>query len=357
MSSAAGETLRTSAVFNLSSANTLVVDDSAIALNLTTAALRGFGIEARYICTNAAEAIAVLTEHPVDLMIVDCEMPGMNGHELVRWLRNSKLEPNAFMPVIMTAGHVRPSTVDAVRACGASFLIQKPFRAEVLLNHVIRVARDSRSFLKTPDYAGPDRRFNISEPREQDERRQDMIRVAALRARRLDGTPLPPKTGPDPDQVLWQTRKSRLSSLINEPGGLSVGTALNKARSNLQALQAESQNIISARITDLGRLQEPGDDHPDPNQVLTEAYRLSSAVIDAASPFERSDLCTAASGLCDLIDAARTDRPFDWRIVTVHAKALQLIHGLPAEADEARAEVLANLRLVLKKRLPLYLDE
>ena len=357
MTSAAGESLRASAVFNLSGANTLVVDDSAISLNLTTEALRGFGIVARHVCSNAAEAIGILTQHPIDLMIVDCEMPGMNGHELVRWLRNSKLEPNAFVPIIMTAGHVRPSTVEDVRACGASFLIHKPFKAEILLQHVIRVARDNRSFVKTNDYCGPDRRFNVSEPREHDERRKDMIRIAALRARRLDGVPLPPDTGPRPDTVVWQSRKSRLSTLINDPGGLSVGTALTQARSNLLALKTESETVVSARIAELIRLKAPEDDHPEALQALAEAYRLSSAVIDAASPFERIDLCIAASGLCDLIDAAPADSPFDWRIVTVHAQALQLIHRLPPEADDARAEVLANLRLVLEKRIPLFVDD
>lgn len=356
MSTAGSESLRASAVFNLGGANILVVDDSAIALTMTTEALRGFGIETRYVCSNAAEALAVLTDNPVDLMIVDCDMPGMNGRELVQWVRNARLGPNANVPIIMTASHVRQSTVSDVRSCGASFLIYKPFKAEVLLNYVIRAARDNRPFIQTADYCGPDRRVGVPEPRDENERRRDMMRVAALRARRLDGTPLPPPPPPDTSTVFWQPRKSRISTLIDEPGGLSVGVALVQARSHLQALQTQSQEIVSARISELASLKEPAPGHPDPRQVVTEAYRLSSAVIDAASPFERVDLCTAASGLCDLIDAAPAGVPFDWRIVTVHARALQLIASLPPEAHEERAEVLANLRLVLEKRAPLYIE-
>ena len=357
MTAAGSESLRASLVFNLGGANILVVDDSAIALTMTTEALRGFGIETRYVCSNAAEAIAVLMDNPVDLLIVDCDMPGMNGRELVQWIRNAKQGPNANVPIIMTASHVRQSTVSEVRACGASFLIYKPFKAEVLLNYVIRAARDHRPFVQTADYCGPDRRAGISEPREEDERRRDMMRVAALRARRLDGTPLPPPPPPDTSTVFWQPRRSRISTLIDEPGGLSVGVALIQARSHLHALQTQSQEIVSTRIAELASLKEPGPGHPHPRQVLAEAYRLSSAVIDAASPFERVDLCTAASGLCDLIDAAPVDALFDWRIVTVHARALRLIAGLPPEADAERAEVLANLRLVLENRTPLYVDE
>lgn len=177
-----GEALRESTVFNLNGAITMVVDDSVFGLDLTTATLRGFGITTRYACHSAAEAIDVLKGFAIDLMLVDCEMPGMDGHELARWLRNSKLDPNAYVPIIMTAGHVRRTKVGAVRDCGANFLVTKPFSAAVLLKRIIWVARDSRPFLEAGDYCGPDRRFRPSEPRDEDERRDDMVRLAALKA-------------------------------------------------------------------------------------------------------------------------------------------------------------------------------
>ena len=48
------ENLRESAVFNFSDAVTMVVDDSAFGLELTAEALRGFGVQVRYACANAA---------------------------------------------------------------------------------------------------------------------------------------------------------------------------------------------------------------------------------------------------------------------------------------------------------------
>ena len=175
-----GETLRESAVFNLTHAVTMVVDDSGFGLDLTTEALRGFGIQTRYSCYNADEAMEILKDNTIDLMLVDCEMPGMDGHELVRWLRSSRIEPNAYIPVIMTAGHVRKSKVKAVRDCGANFLVTKPFSAASLLERLVWVARDSRPFLETGDYKGPDRRLKEVEPRAEDERRSDMIARAAF---------------------------------------------------------------------------------------------------------------------------------------------------------------------------------
>ncbi len=178
-----GESLRESAVFNFNGAVTMVIDDSPFALELTAQALLGFGIKVRHACSSAAEAIGVLRDRPVDLILVDCEMPGMSGYEFVRWLRRSGLEPNAFAPVIMTAAHVRRSKVSEARDCGANFLITKPFSAGVLLERIVWVARDARPFLEVGDYFGPDRRFR-SDPWEGIERRAEEIRKAEFEAQR-----------------------------------------------------------------------------------------------------------------------------------------------------------------------------
>ena len=152
--------------------------------------------------------------------------------------------------------------------------------------------------------------------------------------------------------VLWQQRKSRLSAMIDQPGGCSVGVALAQAKSNLETMQAKSLGIIGERIAELAALPAPAIGDPDAGRSLARAYHLSSAVIDAAGPFELDDLCTVAAGLCDLIDAAPATWPFDWRIVTVHAQSMQLIMSLPPEAIDARIQVLDSLKQVLAKKIP-----
>lgn len=175
--SAAGEPLRESAVFNLTGAVTMVVDDSPFSMEVTIQALQGFGIRTQHAPRSTAEAMELLKLHSVDLLFIDCEMEGSDGHGLVRWLRRSGLEPNAFVPVIMTASHVRRSKVADVRDCGANFLVTKPFSPAVVLERIIWVARDNRAFLEAADYSGPDRRFAAATPRNAGERRGDMIRL------------------------------------------------------------------------------------------------------------------------------------------------------------------------------------
>lgn len=177
------EPLRDSAVFNLTDAVVMVVDDSPFSQEVTIQALLGFGIRVKFALKSAAEAMEIFKVQPIDMLLVDCEM---DGHDLVRWLRRSGLEPNAYVPVIMTAGHVRRSKVADVRDCGANYLVTKPFSAAVVLQRILWVARDNRSFLEAGDYSGPDRRYQPSEPRTHNERRADMVRLALHRAEQAE---------------------------------------------------------------------------------------------------------------------------------------------------------------------------
>lgn len=149
--------------------------------------------------------------------------------------------------------------------------------------------------------------------------------------------------------ITHNRRRSRLSTLIDQPGGVSAGVALAQAKANLAEMEERSRAIIEEQVAALAALQPS---IQDASRILDQVYDHSSAVIDAAGPFELKDLCAAAANLCDLIDAAPEDKPFDWRIVTVHAQALRLLLTLPAEAAEARTQVLASLKDVLKAKVP-----
>jgi hypothetical protein len=145
-------------------------------------------------------------------------------------------------------------------------------------------------------------------------------------------------------------RKSNLSQMIDKPGGVSIGVALTQARANIEAKRAEASAVVDAQIAALEAIAAP----TSPAELATrleEVYHAANAVIDAASPFELDDLCKGAAGLCDVIDAAQPGQPFDWRIVTVHARSLRLLQTLPVEEIEARNQVLESLRQILLRKV------
>ena len=149
--------------------------------------------------------------------------------------------------------------------------------------------------------------------------------------------------------ITHMQRKSRLAEMIDKPGGVSVGVALAQAKANLAVLEDQARTIVADNIAAL--LAEPVPGMIEPMR-LDMAYSASSQIIDAASPFEMDDLCTAAKGLCDLLDAAPRQGGFDWRIATVHAQAMKVLLSLPPEEGVARSAILTNLHQVLKHKLP-----
>jgi hypothetical protein len=149
--------------------------------------------------------------------------------------------------------------------------------------------------------------------------------------------------------ITHNQRKSRLSEMLDRPGGVSVGVALAQAKANLDGLQDQARAIIADNIAVL--LAKPEPDLIEPMR-LDLAYSASGQIIDAASPFAMDDLCTAAKGLCDLLDAAPRQGGFDWRIATVHAQAMKVLLSLPPQEQAARTAILTNLHEVLRRKLP-----
>ncbi|MFO0411880.1 MAG: chemotaxis protein CheE [bacterium] len=150
--------------------------------------------------------------------------------------------------------------------------------------------------------------------------------------------------------ITHAVRKSNLATMIGSPGGISVGTAIARARANLETMRELALQVIEASIGALEAIPEPTGPE-DTSTRREQAYREATSLIDAAGPFELFDLCRAASGLCDLIGVLDPEQPFDWRIVTVHARSLRLLQALPPEAAMERAHILESLNEVVQRKL------
>lgn len=144
--------------------------------------------------------------------------------------------------------------------------------------------------------------------------------------------------------------RTKLSKVIDLPGGISVGVALSRARTNIESRRAQAEAVMEIEIAGLEGVAAPTTLGDQPFR-LKEAYRAANGVIDAASPFELADLCQAASGLCDMIDSARPDLMFDWRVVKVYARSLRLLQTLPLDQAGARNTVLDSLKSVADRKL------
>lgn len=143
---------------NLEQASVLLVDDNPQALDILASIVQGFGVREQIRCASALDATEILKRRMVDLILVDCAMPEMDGYDFVKWLRRETPAPTCLTPVIMLTGHAAPSKVHKSRDCGASFVVTKPLTPGVLLQRILWLANDEREFVKAPNYVGPDRR-------------------------------------------------------------------------------------------------------------------------------------------------------------------------------------------------------
>jgi adenylate cyclase len=119
----------------------LVVDDVQPNIRLLEAVLSTQGYEVIPASSGAA-ALDLVAERPPDLILLDVQMPGMNGYEVCRRLRADPA--TSFLPVVMVTSSEGEDRVAAIEA-GADDFVQKPFNQAELLARV-------RSLLRIKQY-------------------------------------------------------------------------------------------------------------------------------------------------------------------------------------------------------------
>jgi two-component system, chemotaxis family, chemotaxis protein CheY len=117
----------------------LVVDDSLSVRTEVADALKPEGFDVIH-AANAREAFACLTQHPdVSLVVLDVNMPGMNGIEALEHLRREGVVPG--LPVVMLTTEAERSLVDQAKKAGAKGWLLKPVKPHLISSTVIKLAR------------------------------------------------------------------------------------------------------------------------------------------------------------------------------------------------------------------------
>lgn len=119
-------------------ANVLLVDDEP-SLRLT---MGEFLKRAGYTVLSAAdyESAAMLTPEGMDVAVIDINLPGKSGIELLKKLYGAEI----YIPVIMITGEPNLSVIPEIVRAGAYDFIAKPIIKDVLLNAVARAAEKKR---------------------------------------------------------------------------------------------------------------------------------------------------------------------------------------------------------------------
>lgn len=150
-------------LINVAGLSFLLVDPNPHSCAIIHGILRGFGATRVVEARTADDAINVLIDQKIDMMMVEPKLEDGKGLAFIRSIRQDPNNPIRTIPILVVTGDTRTSIIKGARDCGANMVIAKPTSPAVLYEHLTWVALHPRSFAETGTYFGPDRRFKIEE--------------------------------------------------------------------------------------------------------------------------------------------------------------------------------------------------
>ena len=121
----------------------LVADDSEVNREVADAALRRFGIVARF-AHDGVQAVAAAEREPFDLILMDGSMPGLDGFDATRAIRAREAETGRpRVPIVALTAYVVGSAANAWREAGMDGVVYKPFTLAQLGSTIAAFAQGS----------------------------------------------------------------------------------------------------------------------------------------------------------------------------------------------------------------------
>src|SRR5919198_2607925 len=114
-----------------SHAEILVIDDDAMSRRVLAQLLSAAGYNCR-VSKNGPEALDMIHARPPSLLLLDFDMPGLNGAEVLRRLRSDDDPAIAQIPAIMLTAHGSEQSEVSCLQAGADDFVTKPVNSSVL---------------------------------------------------------------------------------------------------------------------------------------------------------------------------------------------------------------------------------
>ena len=153
----------------------LVVEDNKINQLLARQLLTGWGVQVE-LANDGFEAIAKLQRRAFDLILLDLQMPEIDGFEVARFVRKTIKAPANQIPIVALTADAFTETRQLTQAAGMNDFITKPFQQKDLL----RVLR----------------RFS---PHEQDSHQEEVVQTENSEGQPIDFEFIKEKFGKDPE--------------------------------------------------------------------------------------------------------------------------------------------------------------
>ena len=139
----------------LASTKVLVVDDEYYMRKVVRTLLMGIGVRTVYDAPDGPAGLEMIRSRGPDVVIVDWQMPGLDGGSFVRMVRSPGTFPFPDIPIIMLTGHGERSRVIEAVQIGVNEFLLKPVSVKALQDRMTSVLTQPREVVKSGGYYGP----------------------------------------------------------------------------------------------------------------------------------------------------------------------------------------------------------
>jgi CheY-like chemotaxis protein len=146
------------------SVSVLVIDDNQYMRKVVRNLLVNLGVKQIHEAGDGIAGLEAIRMFAPDLVILDWEMPLLNGAEMVRIVRSPGVFPVPDVPIIMLTGHVERWRVVEATRLGVNEFLKKPVSGKALLDRMVAILANPRPMVRLGDYYGPEPRKLYYEP-------------------------------------------------------------------------------------------------------------------------------------------------------------------------------------------------
>ncbi len=139
----------------LAAAKVVVVDDEHYMRKVVRTMLMSIGVHNVHEAPDGPAGLEMIRTVAPDVVILDWQMPGMDGPAFVRMVRSPATFPYPNVPIIMLTGHGERSRVVEAVKIGVNEFLLKPVSVKALQDRLVAVLTNPREVVKSGDYYGP----------------------------------------------------------------------------------------------------------------------------------------------------------------------------------------------------------
>ena len=137
-----GRTLEKNSPVSSKSVRILLADDDGISQTIAVAMLEQNGWEVTAV-TNGREVVQELEQESYDLVLMDIQMPNMDGFETTRAIRSHPDKTTAGIPIIAMTAHAMREDREKCLAAGMNGYLSKPVETKVFMEVIDKILSDS----------------------------------------------------------------------------------------------------------------------------------------------------------------------------------------------------------------------